>query len=110
MLIQRSSSAPASRTDIVLASSSAVTASAKRTPCLRRFAAAFAGSHSTSILCTIVHRWNVSDIEQRKADHPATVGVSICDMRIFAIPGANHSACSDVSISQSWREIAARGQ
>jgi hypothetical protein len=56
MLIHRYSSFPSSRTEIALASSSAVTASAKRTRCLRRFALALPGSHSVSIQCTIVHR------------------------------------------------------
>jgi len=56
MLIQRSSPSRSSRIEMALASYSAVTASANRTPCLRRFVFALAGSHSASIACTIVHR------------------------------------------------------
>src|SRR5215831_17512975 len=49
IVIQRSSSSPSSRILIARVSSSAVTASARRTRCLRRFALALAGSHSASI-------------------------------------------------------------
>ncbi len=69
MLIQRSSSAPSSRKDMALRSSSAVTASANRTPCLRRLAFALAGSHSASILCTIVHCLNGLP-EKIRSDRP----------------------------------------
>src|ERR1035441_2703532 len=72
MVIHRSSFPRSSRTDIALASSSAVTASAKRTRCLRRFALALAGSHSTAILCTSVHRLQRTRRDLEPARAPPT--------------------------------------
>lgn len=77
IVIQRSSPDLSSRTDMAYSSSNAVTASAKRTPCLRRFALALAGSHSTAIsvyYCTPRPR-HVSGV-QRKRSFPRLLPTS----------------------------------